>query len=198
MFNSHPMKRLISTSILSFMVLTLSTSTVFAGDLDKITWSSIIPEESNISLQQQQVMKGLEVTLAELNSVIDRELKNNTIKNDTDFTVNKDVSLVYDYLMYRIFELIKVDNKIKDELSAQEMSLNNTDVSMDMVRRHFSIKEDYENKETTFFTQVDRLRHAVYIKDLRAEVRTVQTSLKDLTTAMNRYASYRNSRLASR
>ncbi len=197
MFISHHMKRLLATSLVSFTVFTLSTTSVFAGDIDKITWSSILPEKSNISLQQQQVMKGLEVTLAELNSVIDRELINNKITNDTDFTVNEDVSLVYDYLMYRIFELIKVDNKIKEELLAQEASLKNTDVSIDMVRKHFSIKEEYENRETTFFTLVDNLRHAVYIKDLRAEVRTVQSSLKDLTTAMNRYSSYR-SRLASR
>src|SRR3990170_5842153 len=197
MFIYHHMKRVLTTSLLSFLALSLSTTIVFAGDLDKITWSSLLPEESNISLQQKQVMKGLEVTLAELNSVIDRELKNKTITNDTDFTVNEDVSLVYDYLMYRIFELIKVDNKIKEELIAQEASLRNTDVSMDMVRKHFSVKEEYENKETTFFTLVDKLRHAVYIKDLRAEVRNVQSSIKDLTTAMNRYSSYRN-RLASR
>jgi len=197
MFISHHMKRLLTTSLLSFMVLTLSTTIVFSGDLDKITWSSLLPEESNISLQQKHVMKGLEVTLSELNSVIDRELKNNNITNDTDFTVNEDVALVYDYLMYRIFELIKVDNKIKEELLAQEVSLRNTDVSMDMVRKHFSIKEEYENKEASFFTLVDKLRLAVYIKDLRAEVRNVQSSLKDLTTAMNRYSSYRN-RLASR
>ena len=197
MFISHHMKRLLTTSLLSFMVLTLSTTIVYAGDSDKITWSSLLPEESNISLQQKHVMKGLEVTLSELNSVIDRELKNNNITNDTDFTVNEDVALVYDYLMYRIFELIKVDNKIKEELLAHEVSLRNTDVSMDMVKKHFSIKEEYENKETSFFTLVDKLRLAVYIKDLRAEVRKVQSSLKDLTTAMNRYSSYRN-RLASR
>jgi len=197
MFISHHMKRLLTTSLLSFMVLTLSTTIVFSGDLDKITWSSLLPEESNISLQQKHVMKGLEVTLSELNSVIDRELKNNNITNDTDFTVNEDVALVYDYLMYRIFELIKVDNKIKEELLAHEVSLRNTDVSMDMVKKHFSIKEEYENKETSFFTLVDKLRLAVSIKDLRAEVRKVQSSLKDLTTAMNRYSSYRN-RLASR
>ena len=197
MFISHHMKRLLTTSLLSFIVLTLSTTNVFAGYLDKITWSSLLPEESNISLQQKHVMKGLEVTLSELNSVIDRELKNNNITNDTDFTVNEDVALVYDYLMYRIFELIKVDNKIKEELLAHEVSLRNTDVSMDMVKKHFSIKEEYENKETSFFTLVDKLRLAVSIKDLRAEVRKVQSSLKDLTTAMNRYSSYRN-RLASR
>ena len=197
MFISHHMKRLLTTSLLSFVVLSLFTTIVFAGDLDNITWSSLLPEESNISLQQKQVMKGLEVTLEELNSVIDRELKNNTITNDTDFTVNEDVALVYDYLMYRIFELIKVDNKIREELLAQEASFRNNNVSMDLVKKHFSIKEEYENKEASFFTLVDKLRLAVYIKDLRAEVRNVQYSLKDLTTAMNRYSSYRN-RLASR
>ena len=197
MFIYHHMKRVLTTSLLSFLALSLSTTIVFAGDLDNITWSSLLPEESNISLQQKQVMKGLEVTMEELNSVIERELKNNKITNDTDFTVNEDVALVYDYLMYRIFELIKVDNKIKEELSAREASFRNNDVSMDMVKKHFSIKEDYENREASFFTLVDKLRVAVYIKDLRAEVRNVQYSLKDLTTAMNRYSSYRN-RLASR
>jgi len=197
MFISHHMKRLLTTSLLSFVVLSLSTTIVFAGDLDNITWSSLLPEESNISLQQKQVMKGLEVTMEELNSVIERELKNNKITNDTDFTVNEDVALVYDYLMYRIFELIKVDNKIREELLAQEASFRNNNVSMDLVKKHFSIKEEYENKEASFFTLVDKLRLAVYIKDLRAEVRNVQYSLKDLTTAMNRYSSYRN-RLASR
>ena len=197
MFISHHMKRLLTTSLLSFVVLSLSTTIVFAGDLDNITWSSLLPEESNISLQQKQVMKGLEVTMEELNSVIERELKNNKITNDTDFTVNEDVALVYDYLMYRIFELIKVDNKIREELLAQEASFRNNNVSMDLVKKHFSIKEEHENKEASFFTLVDKLRLAVYIKDLRAEVRNVQYSLKDLTTAMNRYSSYRN-RLASR
>ena len=197
MFISHHMKRLLTTSLLSFVVLSLFTTIVFAGDLDNITWSSLLPEESNISLQQKQVMKGLEVTLEELNSVIERELKNNKITNDTDFTVNEDVALVYDYLMYRIFELIKVDNKIREELLAQEASFRNNNVSMDLVKKHFSIKEEYENKEASFCTLEGKLRLAVYIKDLRAEVRNVQYSLKDLTTAMNRYSSYRN-RLASR
>src|SRR4030065_1520808 len=197
MFIYHHMKRVLTTSLLSFLALSLSTTIVFAGDLDNITWSSLLPEESNISLQQKQVMKGLEVTMEELNSVIERELKNNKITNDTDFTVNEDVALVYDYLMYRIFELIKVDNKIKEELSAREASFRNNDVSMDMVKKHFSIKEDYENREASFFTLVDKLRVAVYIKDLRAEARNVKYSLKDLTTAMNRYSSYRN-RFASR
>ncbi len=197
MFITHLMKRLLTTSLLSFTVLSLSTTIVFAGDLDKITWSSLLPEESNISLQQKHVMKGLEVTLEELNSVIERELKNNKITNDTDFTVNEDVALVYDYLMYRIFELIKVDNRIKEELVAQEATFRNNEVSMDMVKKHFSVKEEYENKEVIFFSLVDKLRRAVYIKDLRAEVRNVQSSIKDLTSAMNRYSSYRN-RLASR
>ncbi len=197
MFISHHMKRFLNTSLISAVVVSLSITTVFAGDLEKITWSSILPEESNLSIQQQQVMKGLEVTLAEFESVIDREIKNNRITTDTDFTVNKDVSLVYDYLMYRIFELIKVDNKIREELVAQEISLKNTDVSIDMVRKHFSIKEEYENKEAVFFTLVDSLRHAVYIKDLRAEARNMKSSLKDFQTAMNRYSSYRT-RLASR
>lgn len=197
MFISHHMKRFLKTSLISAVVVSLSITTVFAGDLEKITWSSILPEESNLSIQQQQVMKGLEVTLAEFESVIDREIKNNKITTDTDFTVNKDVSLVYDYLMYRIFELIKVDNKIREELVVQEISLKNTDVSIDMVRKHFSIKEEYENKEAVFFTLVDSLRHAVYIKDLRAEARNMKSSLKDFQTAMNRYSSYRT-RLASR
>ncbi|MEK6583691.1 MAG: hypothetical protein AABY66_02440 [Nitrospirota bacterium] len=197
MFISHHMKRLLTASLMGIVFAAHPISTVYAGQLEKITWSSILPEQTNISVQQQQVMKGLEVTLAELDSVIDREIKSNMIRTDTDFTVSEDVSLVYDYLMYRIFELIKVDNKIREELAAREAYLKNTDVTMDVVKKHFSVKEDYENKEAVFFTLVDNLRHAIYIKDLRADARILQSSLKEFKTAMNRYSSYRD-RLASR
>ena len=185
------MKRRLSISLFSIALAALSSTTLFAGETEKFTWSTILPEESNLSLQQQQVINSLEITLKELGSVMDSGVQDKKISNDTDFTISEDVTLVYDFLMYRIYEVIKVDRRIKEEFATEEISLKSGETSSDIVRRHFTTKEDYERKGTNFFSSLENLRRAVYIKDLRAGVKTLQNSIRDLRSAMNLYSSYR-------
>lgn len=185
------MKRRLSISLFGIALAALSSTTLFAGETEKFTWSTILPEESNLSLQQQQVINSLEITLKELGSVIDSGVQDKKISNDTDFTISEDVTLVYDFLMYRIYEVIKVDRRIKEEFATEEISLKSGEIPSDIVRRHFTTKEDYERKGTNFFSSLENMRKAVYIKDLRAGVKNLQNSIRDLRSAMNLYSSYR-------
>lgn len=191
MGNWFQIKRFWPIAILSIMFITLSTATLFAGEGERIAWSTILPEESNISLQQQKVVNSLEITLIELDSVIAKNIQDGKISGDTDFTVNKDVSLVYDYLMYRIYELMKADRKIKEEFAAQEKSFENGNVSSDVVREYYTMKADYEKEGTSFFSSLDGLKRAVFIKDLRAEIKNLKGSMGELRSVINLYSSYR-------
>lgn len=190
MGNGFRLKRFLLVFLLSATLVTLSIVHSFAGEGDRIAWSTILPDESNISLQQQRVINLLEITLIELDSVIDENIRNAKISNDTDFTLNKDVSLVYDYLMYRIYELMKMDRKIKEDFAAQEKSFEKGIVSSDVIRQYFAMKEDYEKKGGIFFSYLDSFKRAVFVRDLRTEIKKLKSSIGELRSVMNLYSSY--------
>lgn len=183
--------RFMAISVLCIMLVSLSAVISFAGEGERIAWSSILPEESNLSLQQQRVVSSFEITLNEIDSVISRGMKEGKITEDTDFTTNKDISIVYDYLMYRIYELIKLDRRIKDDLVAWERSFYNDSVSHDVVRQLYAVKADYEDKGASFFSSLDDLKRAIFVKDLRAEIKNLKGSMNELRAMMNIYSSYR-------
>lgn len=184
------LKRFLLVLMLITTLVTLSTVNSFAGEGDRIAWSTILPEESNISLQQQRVINLLEITLIELDSVIDENIRNTKISDDTDFTLNKDVSLVYDYLMYRIYELMKMDRKIKEDFAAQEKSFEKGTVSSDVMHQYFAMKEDYEKKGAIFFSYLDSFKRAVFVGDLKTEIKKLKGSIGELRSVMNLYSSY--------
>lgn len=190
MGNGFRLKRFLLVLMLSTTLVTLSTVNSFAGEGDRIAWSTILPEESNISLQQQRVINLLEITLIELDSVIEENIRNGKISNDTDFTFNKDVSLVYDYLMYRIYELMKMDRKIKEDFAAQEKSFEKGIVSSDVTRQYFAMKEDYEKKGAIFFSYLDSFKRAVFVRDLKTDIKKLKSSIEELRSVMNLYSSY--------
>lgn len=160
--------------LLAIAIMTLFSATSFAGEGEKIAWNTILPEEDNLSVQQQRVLAGLEVTLFELESIIDKKINNSALTKDTDFTTDGDVALVYDYLMFRIYELTKLDRKIKVEFTTQE-----------------GIKIDYENTGANFFNSLDYFKRAVYVSDIKNGIKNLRESLGDLRSAMNLYTSYR-------
>ncbi|MDD5433919.1 MAG: hypothetical protein PH343_00685 [Nitrospira sp.] len=155
-------------------VVTLFSAISFAANGEKIAWNTILPEEDNLSLQQQKVVNGMEVTLSELESTIDKEILNGEITKDTDFTTDGNVAIVYDYLMFRIYELTKVDRKIKVEFTGQEV-----------------IRVDYEKTGANFFNALANFKRAVYVSDIKAGIKDLKASLRDLRSAMNLYTSYR-------
>ncbi len=184
-------KRCWSLSLLSIALVTLSATTLFAGEIEKVTWSTILPEENNIVSQQQRVINTLDITLAELDSVIDKNINDKKISYDSDFTINGEVSLVYDYLVYRIYELMKVDRKIKNEFATMEKSFDEGKISSDIIRQHYAFKKDYEKEGTNFFSSLDRFKRAVLVKDLKAELKTIRFSARDLRSVMALYSTYR-------
>ncbi len=190
MKNNFQLKRFLPLTLLSIMLITLFAVNSFAGEGEKIAWSSILPEDSNISLQQQRVINSLEATLIEFDSVIDENIHDGKISYDTDFTLNKDVSLVYDYLMYRIYELMKVDRKIREEFAVQERSFEKGVESFEAVRQYYTMKANYEKKGSSFFSALDSLKRSVFVKDLKAEIKNLKSSVEDLRSVMNLYSSY--------
>ncbi|MBI5192977.1 MAG: hypothetical protein HZA08_05990 [Nitrospirae bacterium] len=168
--------KIIRPGLVIFMgvaVLALFSAISFAGEGEKIAWNTILPEENNISLQSQKVVTGLEVTLFELEAIINKKMLDGEITNDTDFTTDGDVAIVYDYLMFRIYELTKVDRKIKTDFTAQE-----------------DMKSDYEKTVADFFNSLDNFKRAVYVSDLSAGIKNLKESMKGLRSSMNLYTSY--------
>jgi len=185
------LRRFLQTAISCFILVILFTLNSFAGETEKIAWSTILPEDSNISLQQQRVISSLETTLIELDSIINKNIHDGTISDDTDFTLNKDVSLVYDYLVYHIYEIMKVDRKVREEFAVQERSFEKGAESSDAVRQYYIMRADYEKKGESFFSSLDGFKRAILVKDLKAETRNLKSALGELRSAMNLYSSYR-------
>ena len=185
------LRRFLQTAISCFILVILFTLNSFAGETEKIAWSTILPEDSNIFLQQQRVISSLETTLIELDSVINKNIHDGTISDDTDFTLNKDVSLVYDYLVYHIYEIMKVDRKVREEFAVQERSFEKGAESSDAVRQYYIMRADYEKKGESFFSSLDGFKRAILVKDLKAETRNLKSALGELRSAMNLYSSYR-------
>ena len=185
------LRRFLQTAISCFILVILFTLNSFAGETEKIAWSTILPEDSNIFLQQQRVISSLETTLIELDSIINKNIHDGTISDDTDFTLNKDVSLVYDYLVYHIYEIMKVDRKVREEFAVQERSFEKGAESSDAVRQYYIMRADYEKKGESFFSSLDGFKRAILVKDLKAETRNLKSALGELRSAMNLYSSYR-------
>ena len=189
------LSRFLPALISSIFIVIIFAISSFAGDGTTIAWNTILPEENNISLQQSHAINSFEITLTELDSVIDQGLREGKISYDTDFTTNEDVSMVYDYLAYRIYELMKVDRKIREGFAVQEVVFKNT--SSDVLKKYYSMRTDYENSEASFFSSLDNFKRIVFIKDLKAEIRNLKNSLRELKSAMNIYSKY-SVELASR
>lgn len=178
------------SGLLLITVLIFLPAISVAGEWDTVAWNTILPEDSNLYAQQEKTIKALEVTLEEIDSVINENLAAGKITETTDFTLNKDVALVYDYLMYRIYELIKLDRRIMSEFVAKERVLKEHSFSNELVMRHNRIKTDYQHKKDMFFASMYNLKRAVLIKDLKQEIARVRNSMDVLRSAMNVYSSY--------
>lgn len=190
MKNYYLLRRFLPIIILSLTFVTLFSISSFAGEGEKMAWNIILPEESNIALQQHRVINSFEITLTELDSVIEKAIQDGKITNDTDFTRNKDVSIVYDYLAYRIYELIKVDRRIREEFANQEMSIEKGNASSEVVNQYYTMKADYEHKGAGFFSSLDNFKRTIFIKDIKSEIKNLKSSIGDLRSAMNHYSSY--------
>lgn len=191
------LRSVLQLTISCLMFVVLLTLTSFAGETEKITWNSILPEDGDISSKQQRVINSLEVTLIELDSVINQNLHEGKISADTDFTQNKDVALVYDYLAYRIYEVMKIDRKIREEFAVLERSFEKGAESNEAVNRYYAMKRDYEEKGDSFFSSLDGFKRALLVKDLKAEAKNLKSAIGELRTVMNLYSSYRTA-IASR
>src|SRR3990172_561212 len=185
------LRRVLQIAISCLMFVIFFTLNSFAGETEKIAWSSILPEDNNISFQQQRVINSLEATLIELDSVINKNIHEGKISDDTDFTQDKDVSLVYDYLVYHIYEIMKVDRKIREEFALQESSFEKVAETSDVVKQFHIMKGDYEKNGENFFSSLDGFKRAILVKDLKAKARDLKSTIGELRSVMNLYPSYR-------
>lgn len=185
------LRRVLQIAISCLMLLIFFTLNSFAGEAEEVAWSSILPEDNNISFQQQRVINSLEATLIELDSVITKNIHEGKISDDTDFTQDKDVSLVYDYLVYHVYEIMKVDRKIREEFALQESSFGKVTEASDVVKQFHIIKTDYEKKGKNFFSSLDGLKRAILVKDLKAKAKDLKSTIGELRSVMNLYSSYR-------
>ena len=185
------LRRVLQIAISCLMLLIFFTLNSFAGEAEEVAWSSILPEDNNISSQQQRVINSLEATLIELDSVITKNIHEGKISDDTDFTQDKDVSLVYDYLVYHIYEIMKVDRKIREEFALQESSFEKVAEVSDVVQQFHIMKGDYEKKGKSFFSSLDGFKRAILVKDLKAKAKDLKSTIGELQSVMNLYSSYR-------
>ena len=185
------LRRVLQIAISCLMFVIFFTLNSFAGEAEEVAWSSILPEDNNISFQQQRVINSLEATLIELDSVITKNIHEGKISDDTDFTQDKDVSLVYDYLVYHVYEIMKVDRKIREEFALQESSFGKVTEASDVVKQFHIIKTDYEKKGKNFFSSLDGLKRAILVKDLKAKAKDLKSTIGELRSVMNLYSSYR-------
>ena len=185
------LRRVLQIAISCLMLVIFFTLNSFAGEAEEVAWSSILPEDNNISFQQQRVINSLEATLIELDSVITKNIHEGKISDDTDFTQDKDVSLVYDYLVYHVYEIMKVDRKIREEFALQESSFGKVTEASDVVKQFHIIKTDYEKKGKNFFSSLDGLKRAILVKDLKAKAKDLKSTIGELRSVMNLYSSYR-------
>ncbi len=185
------LRRVLQIAISCLMLVIFYTLNSFAGEAEEVAWSSILPEDNNISFQQQRVINSLEATLIELDSVITKNIHEGIISDDTDFTQDKDVSLVYDYLVYHIYEIMKVDRKIREEFALQESSFEKVAEVSDVVQQFHIMKGNYEKKGKNFFSSLDGFKRAILVKDLKAKARDLKSTIGELRSVMNLYSSYR-------
>lgn len=185
------LRRVLQIAISCLMLVIFFTLNSFAGEAEEVAWSSILPEDNNISFQQQRVINSLEATLIELDSVITKNIHEGIISDDTDFTQDKDVSLVYDYLVYHIYEIMKVDRKIREEFALQESSFEKVAEVSDVVQQFHIMKGNYEKKGKNFFSSLDGFKRAILVKDLKAKARDLKSTIGELRSVMNLYSSYR-------
>ena len=185
------LRRVLQIAISCLMLVIFFALNSLAGEAEEVAWSSILPEDNNISFQQQRVINSLEATLIELDSVITKNIHEGKISDDTDFTQDKDVSLVYDYLVYHVYEIMKVDRKIREEFALQESSFGKVTEASDVVKQFHIIKTDYEKKGKNFFSSLDGLKRAILVKDLKAKAKDLKSTIGELRSVMNLYSSYR-------
>ena len=101
------------------------------------------------------------------------------------------MSLVYDYLVYHIYEIMKVDRKIREEFALQESSFEKVAEVSDVVQQFYIMKGDYEKKGKSFFSSLDGFKRAILVKDLKAKARDLKNTIGELRSVMNLYSSYR-------
>ncbi len=174
--------------VISFLFFPLLS---YGAEPITLAWYTILPDNENAVVQQERTIRALEITLNELEAVINQELEAGNINESTDFTTDGKVALVYDFLMYRIYKVMQLDKQILGEFNTQEKMLRETGLSDEMVNRYLDIKDKYTRIKGAFFDSLYGLKRAVRIGDLKHELVKMHDSVKVLRLAMNVYASSR-------
>ncbi|MBI4715538.1 MAG: hypothetical protein HY760_06350 [Nitrospirae bacterium] len=160
-------------------VAVFSTST-YASHQREILWDKSYKENESIPVLQERVFLALDNSIALLASTIDAQVAFGEAEADEDFTLNGTIAYRYDYLMYRLFELNKLDQRIKEELAAGESTFVSGVTPVSVIQKHRAVSAEYTQRMTSFMDSLAGLKQAVRIQDVREELNTMQRSMGEI------------------
>jgi phosphoglycerate-specific signal transduction histidine kinase len=126
---------------------------------------------------QQRVFQALDSSITVLASTIDAQIELGEAQPDDDFTLNGTIAYRYNYLMYRLSELMKLDQKIRQELAQGEQALAADITPVSVVQQYQAVSSEYDNRMTSFVGSLSGVKQAVQVHQLREELDSLQHSV---------------------
>lgn len=172
-------KSLVHTGIVfaTICLVAVFSTSAFASHQRELLWDQSFKANESIPVVQEKVFKALDTSIASLARTIDAQVQMGEAQVDDDFTLNGTIAYRYDYVMYRIYELMKLDNKIREELASGEKALVAGITPVSVIQRHQAVAVEYTQRMSTFAESLTGIKQVVQIKNLREELRTLQHSL---------------------
>jgi hypothetical protein len=161
-------------------LLAVFSTTTYASHQRELLWDKSYKDNESVPVSQERVFTALDNSIASLASTIDAQIQLGEAEPDDDFTLNGTVAYRYDYLMYRIYELMKLDKRIKADLAAAERSLVPGITPVSVIQQHRTMSDGYAQRMTSFWDSLAGIKQAVRIKDVRDELNTLQHSTGEL------------------
>jgi hypothetical protein len=159
------------------MTMAIFSSSALASHQKELLWDQAFKSNDSIPVSQERVFMALDNSIATLASTIDAQLELGEAQPDEDFTLNGTIAYRYDYVMYRIYELMKLDGKIQQVLAEGEKSFVPGITPVSTILRHQTIAAAYQERMNAFYDSLDGIKRAILIKDVREELNLLKRSV---------------------
>ena len=166
------------------------SGSAFASHQTELLWDQSYKANEAIPVLQDRVFMALDNSITILSSTIDAQLELGEAKPDDDFTLNGTIAYRYDYLMYRLYELMKLDRRIKQELAEGEKSFVYGITPVSLIQQHQTVTAEYNQRMTDFMDSLTGIKQAVRIKDIREELNALQRSVVKVKTTAGLFQNY--------
>ncbi|MBI5198244.1 MAG: hypothetical protein HZA19_06520 [Nitrospirae bacterium] len=172
------------------LVAAVFSGSAFASHQTELLWDQAYKSNESIPVLQDRVFMALDNSIAMLASTIDAQLELGEALPDDDFTLNGTIAYRYDYVMYRIYELMKLDRKIKEELASGEKSFAAGITPVSVIQQHQAVAAAYHERMTDFLNSLTGIKKAVLIKDVREELDSLQHSVAQVKKTAGLFKDY--------